>query len=103
MIQQICDPIKIESLSENEFKVYLNSPDHLTGNAQNFQPKLLSPKNPNFERMSEVEKFNGHELSDWFKANPGFLPDDKVEEFNSTLGDAVMYTADILDVADILE
>jgi len=81
MIQQICDPIKIESLSENEFKVYLNSPDHLT----------------------EVEKFNGHELSDWFKANPGFLPDDKVEEFNSTLGDAVMYTADILDVADILE
>ena len=56
-----------------------------------------------FECMSEVEKFNGHELSDWFKANPGFLPDDKVEEFNSTLGDAVMYTADILDVADILE
>ena len=36
MIQQICDPIKIESLSENEFKVYLNSPDHLTGNARNF-------------------------------------------------------------------
>ena len=53
--------------------------------------------------MLDVEKFNGHELSDWFKANPGFLPDDKVEEFNSTLGDAVMYTADILDVADILE
>ena len=36
MIHRICDPIKIESLSENEFKVYLNSPDHLTGNARNF-------------------------------------------------------------------
>ena len=65
-----------------------------------FRPKNLES---DFERMSGIEKFNGHELSDWFKANPGFLPDDKVEEFNSTLGDAVMYTADILDVADILE
>ena len=59
--------------------------------------------NITFKHILEVEKFNGHELSDWFKANLGFLPDDKVEEFNSTLGDAVMYTADILDVADILE
>ena len=56
-----------------------------------------------FKPVTEVEKYNGHDLSDWLKSNPGFLPDEKVEEFNLTLADAVIYTADIRDVADILE
>ena len=54
-------------------------------------------------KKSEVEKFNGHDLSEWFNANPGFLLDENIDEFNKTLGDAVIYAADIADVADILD